>query len=97
MKTFHNESNISLIAKTALIFSSGFAANQAVLFTLLAKNDLLVQDKLNHASLIEAGLLSPAQMKRFKHNDLLHLKTHQAPPFALQTRTCTKKNTMTQA
>lgn len=59
----------------ALFFSSGFAANQAVLFTLLAKNDLLVQDKLNHASLIEAGLLSPAQMKRFKHNDLLHLKT----------------------
>ena len=58
----------------ALFFSSGFAANQAVLFTLLAKNDLLVQDKLNHASLIEAGLLSSAEMKRFKHNDLIHLK-----------------------
>lgn len=58
----------------AILFSSGFSANQAMLFTLLQKGDLLLQDKLNHASLIEAGMLSPATMKRFKHNDVAHLK-----------------------
>lgn len=57
----------------ALLFNSGFSANQAVLFSLLEKGDTLLQDKLNHASLMEAGILSPATMKRFKHNDITHL------------------------
>lgn len=59
--------------KRAVLFGSGFSANQAVLFTLLNKDDVLLQDKLNHASLIEAGRLSEASMKRFKHNDVSHL------------------------
>lgn len=54
----------------ALLFSSGFSANQALLFTLLQKHDSVYQDKLNHASLMEAGMLSPAMMKRFPHNDI---------------------------
>lgn len=54
----------------AVLFNSGFSANQALLFTLLDKHDHLVQDKLNHASLMEAGMLSPASMSRFKHNDV---------------------------
>ena len=54
----------------AVLFSSGFSANQALLFTLLDKHDHLIQDKLNHASLMEAGMLSPASMSRFKHNDV---------------------------
>ncbi|MCG6218932.1 8-amino-7-oxononanoate synthase [Vibrio furnissii] len=57
----------------AVLFGSGFSANQALLFTLLQKGDLLLQDKLNHASLMEAGLLSSAQMKRFQHNNVAHL------------------------
>lgn len=57
----------------AVLFSSGFAANQALLMALLQKDDLLIQDKLNHASLMEAGMLSPATMKRFRHNDVEHL------------------------
>lgn len=57
----------------AVLFGSGFSANQALLFTLLQKGDLLLQDKLNHASLMEAGMLSSAQMKRFQHNDVAHL------------------------
>ncbi|MDX1301865.1 8-amino-7-oxononanoate synthase [Photobacterium sp.] len=57
----------------ALLFNSGFSANQAVLFTLPEKNDLLLQDKLNHASLMEAGMLSPATMRRFAHNDIAAL------------------------
>jgi len=57
----------------AVLFGSGFSANQALLFTLMHKEDLLLQDKLNHASLMEAGMLCQAAMKRFKHNDVLHL------------------------
>ncbi|PSW21225.1 8-amino-7-oxononanoate synthase [Photobacterium sanctipauli] len=57
----------------ALLFSSGFSANQAVLFALLQCGDSLFQDKLNHASLIEAGMLSEANMRRFAHNDVSSL------------------------
>ncbi len=59
----------------AVLFGSGFSANQALLFTLLEKSDVLLQDRLNHASLMEAGTLSPAKMKRFKHNDVEHIKS----------------------
>lgn len=59
----------------AVLFGSGFSANQALLFTLLEKSDVLIQDRLNHASLMEAGALSPAKMKRFKHNDIEHLSS----------------------
>ncbi|MFV8459667.1 8-amino-7-oxononanoate synthase [Vibrio campbellii] len=59
----------------AILFSSGFSANQALLFSLLEKDDVLLQDKLNHASLMEAGVLSPASMKRFKHNNVQHLES----------------------
>lgn len=62
----------------AILFSSGFSANQAMLFALMEKQDLLLQDKLNHASLIEAGLLCPASMKRFHHNDISHLENQIA-------------------
>ena len=57
----------------AVLFSSGFSANQAMLFALLQSGDVLIQDKLNHASLIEAGLLSATEMVRFKHNDVHQL------------------------
>jgi len=57
----------------AILFSSGFSANQALVFSLLEQSDTLIQDKLNHASLMEAGMLAPSKMKRFKHNDVSHL------------------------
>ncbi|WP_022941102.1 8-amino-7-oxononanoate synthase [Psychromonas hadalis] len=57
------------------LFSSGYSANQAVIKLLLDKNALLLQDKLNHASLMEAGSLAPCKMHRFKHNDMVHLET----------------------
>ncbi|RJG48455.1 8-amino-7-oxononanoate synthase [Motilimonas pumila] len=56
------------------LFNSGYSANQAVLKLLLGKQDLLIQDKLNHASLIEAGQYVAANMVRFRHNDMSHLE-----------------------
>lgn len=58
----------------ALLFSNGYMANMGVVSALLDRGDLLYQDRLNHASLIDAGLLSKAKMKRYKHNDIADLK-----------------------
>ncbi|PMH46769.1 8-amino-7-oxononanoate synthase [Vibrio sp. 10N.286.49.B3] len=59
--------------ESAILFSSGFSANQALIFALLEQQDTLLQDKLNHASLMEAGMLSAATMRRFHHNDTVDL------------------------
>lgn len=53
----------------ALLFISGFAANQAVITALMGKDDRIVADRLSHASLLEAASLSPAELRRFAHND----------------------------
>ena len=63
-----------LDVEAVILFNSGFSANQAVIKALLNKGDLLLQDKLAHASLIEAGILSDADMRRFLHNDLRSLQ-----------------------
>jgi len=54
----------------ALLFISGFAANQAVIAAMMGKTDRIVADKLSHASLLEAASHSPAQLRRFGHNDV---------------------------
>jgi len=56
-----------------MLYTSGFAANSGVIETLLSKDDYLVQDKLNHASLMDAGVRSSAKMNRFVHNDISSL------------------------
>ena len=58
----------------AVLFSSGYMANLGVIQALLGKRDFIVQDKLNHASLIDAGLDCGAKMLRYKHNDITHLQ-----------------------
>lgn len=52
----------------ALLFISGFAANQAIIAALMQKNDRIFADRLAHASLLEAASLSPASLRRFAHN-----------------------------
>ncbi|SNY76966.1 8-amino-7-oxononanoate synthase [Enterobacter sp. CC120223-11] len=64
----------------ALLFISGFAANQAVIAALLHKEDRIVADRLSHASLLEAANLSPAQLRRFAHNDSAQLAQLLAKP-----------------
>ena len=59
----------------ALLFISGFAANQAAIAALTEKPDRIIADKLSHASLLEAAMHSPAQLRRFAHNDVGSLQT----------------------
>lgn len=57
----------------ALLFSTGYMANVGVISALLSRRDSVIQDKLNHASLIDGGILSQAKLKRYRHNDVDHL------------------------
>src|SRR5690606_5622465 len=54
----------------ALLFDSGYAANLAVLQALLGDDDLCVQDRLNHASLIDAARLAGCRLRRYPHGDV---------------------------
>ncbi len=58
----------------ALVFSSGYMANVGVLTTLLNNNDVVLEDRLNHASLLDGGLFSGARFKRFAHLDTADLE-----------------------
>lgn len=58
----------------ALLFSTGYMANLGVIGALLGRNDTLFEDRLNHASLIDGGLLSRARMKRYPHADVASLR-----------------------
>ena len=58
----------------ALLFSTGYMANMGVISALLDKNDLVLEDKLNHASLLDGGLLSGAIFKRYLHADSENLQ-----------------------
>ncbi|UDJ80948.1 8-amino-7-oxononanoate synthase [Kosakonia oryzae] len=64
----------------ALLFISGFSANQAAIAALTGKEDRIVADKLSHASLLEAASHSPAQLRRFAHNDVAQMRTLLAKP-----------------
>ncbi len=63
-----------------LLLSSGYIANLAVITALVGKGDSVLHDRLNHASLLDAGLLSGARFSRYLHNDLnsLQQRLHKA-------------------
>jgi 8-amino-7-oxononanoate synthase len=58
----------------ALLFSTGYMANLGVISALLNRGDSVFEDRLNHASLLEGGLLSGARFKRYQHHDLNDLQ-----------------------
>ena len=58
----------------ALLFSTGYMANLGLMSALLSRDDAVFEDRLNHASLIDAGLLSRARFQRYPHADIKSLE-----------------------
>ncbi len=75
---YHHELEEALAEFTgrrrALLFSSGYMANLGVITSLAGRGNLVLEDRLNHASLLDAGLLSGARLRRFRHNAVEHLR-----------------------
>jgi len=75
--TPHHELEEALAAFTgrprALLFSTGYMANLAAVTALVGQGDTVLEDRLNHASLLDAGLLSNARFSRYLHNDAASL------------------------
>jgi 8-amino-7-oxononanoate synthase len=59
----------------ALLFSTGYMANIGVITALVGRGDTVLEDRLNHASLLDGGLSSGAKFKRYAHGDAVHLQT----------------------
>lgn len=57
----------------ALLFSTGYMANVGVISALLSRGDRVFEDRLNHASLIDGGMLSGARFQRYPHGDVAAL------------------------
>ena len=66
----------------AIIFSTGFQVNLGTISCLLGREDYIIWDALNHASIIEGIRLSPAKSLRYKHNDMdaLERRLQQCDP-----------------
>ncbi len=62
----------------ALLFSTGYMANLAVASVLVGRGDHVLEDRLNHASLLDAGLASGARFSRYAHGDVAALRTKLA-------------------
>ncbi|RRV04801.1 8-amino-7-oxononanoate synthase [Pseudomonas sp. v388] len=75
--TAHHELEEALAEFTgrprALLFSNGYMANLGAVTALVAQGDTVLEDRLNHASLLDAGLLSGARFSRYLHNDVASL------------------------
>lgn len=60
-------------SERALLFSTGYMANLGVISALLTRGDTVYEDRLNHASLIDAGILSRARLRRYAHANIASL------------------------
>jgi glycine C-acetyltransferase len=58
--------------EACVVFQSGFAANAGTVSAILGKDDFIISDALNHASIIDGARLSRAQIKVFRHKDVAH-------------------------
>ena len=69
-------------SEAAITYSSGYATNLTVISTLMGRGDYVFSDKLNHASIVDGCLMSGAEFRRFRHNDMTHLEglLRNAPP-----------------
>ena len=71
-------------AEAAITYSSGYVTNLTVISSLMGRGDYVISDKLNHASIVDGCLMSGAEFRRFKHNDMVELerRLQQAPAAA---------------
>ena len=60
--------------ESALVFSSGYMANTGIISALMGRDDIVLSDKLNHASIIDGIILSRAQLQRYPHADIQALE-----------------------
>jgi len=69
-------------AEAAIVYSSGYVTNLATVSALVGRNDVVICDKFNHASIVDGCLLSHAKFLRFRHNDMADLerRLQQADP-----------------
>src|SRR5438270_10184262 len=58
--------------EACVVFQSGFAANAGTVSAILGKEDFIISDELNHASIIDGARLSKAKIKVFRHKDTAH-------------------------
>jgi len=58
----------------ACVYSSGYVTNIAIITGLTGPGDLILMDKLDHASIVDGALLSGAKWKTYRHNDMAHLE-----------------------
>jgi glycine C-acetyltransferase len=58
--------------EACVVFQSGFAANAGTVSAILGKDDFILSDELNHASIIDGARLSRARIKVFRHKDAAH-------------------------
>ncbi|MCY8281705.1 glycine C-acetyltransferase [Bacillus inaquosorum] len=76
--TMHQELEQKLAAfkktEAALVFQSGFTTNQGVLSSILSKEDIVISDELNHASIIDGIRLTKADKKVYQHVDMSDLE-----------------------
>jgi glycine C-acetyltransferase len=58
--------------EASVVFQSGFTANAGTVSAILGKDDFIISDELNHASIIDGARLSRAKIKVFRHKDVAH-------------------------
>ncbi len=58
--------------EACVVFQSGFTANAGTVGSILGKDDFILSDELNHASIIDGARLSKAKIKVFRHKDVAH-------------------------
>ena len=66
--------------EAALVFSTGYQTNLGIIATLAGRGSVVLQDRLNHASLVDASLLSGGDMVRYPHGDLILRRPRLLPP-----------------
>ena len=76
--TIHNELEETISnfkhTESAITYTSGYVTNLTVISTLMGRGDYVFSDKINHASIVDGCLMSGAEFRRFRHNDMAHLE-----------------------